>query len=437
MRTEVLNVWRTVCELNSKPTRRFFLPRSGIKEDYMKKILLVSCLCSPNILEYLFRTAPQKPALSVQKFHRLLAEGLAMHKESCCIETLSAIPVTPASHKRRIWRLPSEAVGNIGYNYAPTINLPIVKNILVSIGAFFKAISWVLRGGRKDKVLICDVLNVSASSAAMFAGKLTRTKVVAIVTDLPNLIVGGSRDSGLRRGIHNKLTSMLMSNYDGYILLTEQMNQVVNVRSKPHLVMEGLVDVNMAAAENLFENKSPETVIIYAGGIYEKYGVKKLIDAFMLLQGDDLRLHIYGPGEMAKDMPGYTKLDRRIVYYGIVPNKEVVEKEMEATLLINPRSSTEELAKYSFPSKNMEYMVSGTPLLTTPLPGMPQEYYPFVYVFNDETVEGFYQTLKTLLSKPKEELHEFGQQAKQFVLTCKGNNVQAKQILAFVEKISR
>jgi glycosyltransferase involved in cell wall biosynthesis len=399
-----------------------------------KKILYVSCLCSPNVLEYLFCTASHKPALSAQKFHRLLVEGFAMHKESCIVETLSVIPITSVSHKKRFWRLPSELVGNIKYNYIPTINLPVVKNMLVFIGAFFKAISWALRGGRKDKVVICDVLNVSISAAALLACKLTGTKAIAIVTDLPNLMVGCARDTGLRRGLHNKLTSMLMSNYDGYILLTEQMNQVVNIHSKPYLIMEGLVDINMAAADNLFEDKFPEKIVIYAGGIYEKYGVKKLVDAFMLLQGDDLRLHVYGPGEMAKDMPDYMKADKRIIYYGIVPNKEVVRKLSEATLLINPRSSVEELAKYSFPSKNMEYMVSGTPLLTTPLPGMPQEYYPFVYVFNDETVEGFQQTLKVLLATPKEELHEFGQRAKEFVLRYKNNRVQAERILCFFEE---
>jgi glycosyltransferase involved in cell wall biosynthesis len=399
----------------------------------MKKILYVSRLCSPNVMEYIFTTSVVKPGLPAQKFHRLLAEGFAMHKESCIVETLSTIPVTPASHKKRIWRLPPETVGNIKYNYAPMINWPIVKNLLVFIYAFLKAVLWSLRVGRKDKIVICDVLNVSISAAALLACKLTGAKAIAIVTDLPDLMIAGPGQAGFKRKIYNTLTSGLMFNYNGYILLTEQMNQVVNIHAKPYLIMEGLVDLNMAAADNLLENKASERILIYAGGIYEKYGVKKLVDAFMRLEGDDLRLHIYGPGEMAKDMPDYMKMDKRIVYYDIVSNKEVVEKEMEATLLINPRSSSEELAKYSFPSKNMEYMVSGTPLLTTPLPGMPREYNPYVYLFNDESVEGFYQTLKLLLMNPKEDMHEFGRLAKEFVLAHKSNVMQAKRVLSLFE----
>ncbi len=386
-------------------------------------------------MEYIFATSDVKPGLSAQKFHQLLAEGLALHKDDCCVQTLSAIPITPASHKRRFWWLPLETVDGIKYTYIPTINLPIIKNLFVFIAAFYKAIFWILCGGRKGKFAVCDILNVAVTAAALLACKLTGAKAVAIVTDLPGLMVGGIQHGGWKSGLYNMITSDLMFNYDGYILLTEQMNKVVNIRNKPYLIMEGLVDVNMAASDNRLENKAPEKIVIYAGGIYEKYGVKKLIDAFMRLKGDNLRLHIYGDGEMAKDMPEYMKQDKRVVYFGVVPNKEVVKKQLQATLLVNPRSSTEEFTKYSFPSKNMEYMASGTPILTTPLPGMPKEYYPFVYVFDDESVDGFEKTLRILLSKPKEELHEFGRQAKQFVLTYKDNRMQADRLLSLFDKI--
>lgn len=396
----------------------------------MIDILYISCLCSSSVLEYIFKTASNKPAVCVQKFHKLLAEGFGGLEEHCIIQTLSAIPVTSASHNRRLWRIPSQQEAGVIYNYITTINFPVFKNIVVFISAFCKSVFWALKGGRKNKIAVCDILNVSISAAAMLACKLTGVKVAAIVTDLPNLMVGGFRQDGLKRRLYNKLTSILMQNYDGYIFLTEQMNQVVNIRRKPYIIMEGLVDVNMAAADNCLENKLPEKILIYAGALFEKYGVKKLIDAFMRVDDPAARLHIYGSGEMAKDMPDYIKKDNRIAYFGMVENQIVVQKQLEATLLVNPRPSDEEFTKYSFPSKNLEYMVSGTPILTTQLPGMPMEYNTFVYRFDDESVDGMACTLKTLLSRPKEELHEFGQRAKQFVLTHKANSMQAKRVLS-------
>ena len=398
-----------------------------------RKILYASRLCSPRIMEYVFTTSVIKPGQQAQKFHRLLAEGFVMHNDSCSVETLSTIPVTPTSHKRRIWRLSPETVDNIKYNYAPMINLPLAKNLMVFVYAFFKAFLWGLSGGRKDKVAICDVLNLSITSATLLACKATRIRAVAVVTDIPDLLVSGSQKCGFKRKLFSNLVSGFMTNCDGYILLTEQMNERVNVRRKPYVIMEGLVDKNMITIPNVLEKKAPERILSYTGGIYEKYGIKKLIEAFMRLDAKDARLHIYGPGPMAEEMPNYIKQDNRIVYFGIVENKVVIQTQLEATLLINPRPSTEELTKYSFPSKNMEYMVSGTPVVTTPLPGMPKEYNPYVYLFDDESVDGIYQTLKNLLAKPKVELYEFGQRAKEFVLTYKSNLKQAERILDYLK----
>lgn len=401
----------------------------------IRNILYVSCLCSPSMLEYIFATASTKPGVSAQKFHRLLAEGLAAQPESCTVRTMSTIPVTHASHTRRFWWLKKERAGNLTYGYIPMINLPVIKNLMVFIGAFAKTVCWALRDGGAGKVVICDVLNLSVSAAAFCACRLTGIKTVAIVTDLPDLMITTADRSRLRRWVYNRLTSAFMLNYDGYVLLTEQMNNVVNVRSRPYLIMEGLVDSKMAVADNRLEDKAAEKTVMYAGGIYEKYGVKKLIEAFMLLKGDNLRLIICGPGEMAVDMGKYITQDPRVQYLGIIPNDEVVRRQIKANLLVNPRSSREELAMYSFPSKNMESMVSGTPLVTTPLPGMPEAYYPFVYIFDDESVDGFHRTLAGLLARPREELHDLGRKAREFVLAFKNNRVQAERVLSLLQSV--
>ena len=77
-------------------------------------------------------------------------------------------------------------------------------------------------------------------------------------------------------------------------------------------------------------------------------------------------------------------------------------------------------------------MASGTPLLTTKLPGMPKDYYPYVYFFEDESVEGMLGAFRTVLSKSDEELHSFGANAKAFVMEKKTNLVQAKKLIEFI-----
>jgi glycosyltransferase involved in cell wall biosynthesis len=114
-------------------------------------------------------------------------------------------------------------------------------------------------------------------------------------------------------------------------------------------------------------------------------------------------------------------------------NSQIVEKEQEATLLVNPRPTHEEFVKYSFPSKTMEYMASGTPVLTTILPGMPKEYHPYVFLLEDESAEGICRKLKEVMSLSDEDLFRKGSEARKFVLEQKNNVIQGKKILDMLE----
>ena len=82
----------------------------------------------------------------------------------------------------------------------------------------------------------------------------------------------------------------------------------------------------------------------------------------------------------------------------------------------------------------MEYMVSGTPVLTTVLPGMPKEYYPYVYLLEDESPEGIATQLCKILSYPMEERLNKGLSARTFVLKEKSNVQQSKRIIEFFQR---
>ena len=88
----------------------------------------------------------------------------------------------------------------------------------------------------------------------------------------------------------------------------------------------------------------------------------------MSLSDYDISLLIYGSEHYVDALNISVAKDSRIVFRGLATNEEVVESEQKSTLLVNPRPSVKDFTKYSFPSKNMEYMVSCIPLLTTHLP---------------------------------------------------------------------
>jgi glycosyltransferase involved in cell wall biosynthesis len=180
--------------------------------------------------------------------------------------------------------------------------------------------------------------------------------------------------------------------------------------------------------------KAHPKVLLYAGGIHREYGIAWLTEAFLSADMPGWELHIYGDGNYREALTQIAKTHSQVKYLGLCPNQEVVEAQRRATLLVNPRPTDAEFVKYSFPSKTMECMASGTPLLTTRLPGMPGEYAPYVYFFEEESKEGFTRSLRRFLSLPEEQYFAHGKEARAFVLNEKNNEKQAGKLLEFLRK---
>lgn len=393
----------------------------------MKNIFYVSSVCSEQKFASLFKECKVKPQQQAQKFHSLLVKGLEQLGHQ--VSVMSSLPINARSIDKFWIGLKKENEENVHYTYLPFTRLPLIKHLLIFILGFLTCLVWSLK--RKNKVLICDVLNISSSVSALIVAKLFRYKSVAIVTDLPGYMIQYSQQKGIKSHIlsmYAKVCNYLIKKYDMYLILTEQMNEIVNPMNKPYVVIEGMVDSRMIDIENDLDNKHGEKVILYAGALFEVYGVKKLLEAFMKTNHKDAQLWLFGSGELVDEIRRYEKLDNRIRYFGVVPNADVVMEERRATLLVNPRTTEEDFTKYSFPSKNMEYMVSGTPVLTTKLPGMPMEYNEFVYLIEDESEAGFRETFEKTLSLDKKELHAQGAKAKAFVMKNKNNILQASKL---------
>lgn len=219
-----------------------------------------------------------------------------------------------------------------------------------------------------------------------------------------------------------------------YVLLTEAMNDYIQNKEKPYVILEGHSDISMREKIPSPDKKAPVRTVFYAGGVSRQYGLADLAEGFLLADIPNTRLEIYGPGDYVKDLQQLAEKDPRVFYGGMLLNTEIVEKEQEAALLVNPRPTHEEFVKYSFPSKTMEYMASGTPVLTTRLPGMPKEYYPYVDFIEEESPAGIAAALKKVLSHSDEELFRKGIAARDFVLKGRNNVVQAKKLLTMLEQ---
>ena len=112
--------------------------------------------------------------------------------------------------------------------------------------------------------------------------------------------------------------------------------------------------------------------------------------------------------------------------------EEVLCALKRAHLIVINKPTADDYSNYSFSSKILECMVSGTPVLTTRVGGMPEEYYPYFYFIDDETPQGIAKVIEDVLVLSKEALAEKGRAAKQFAIAEKNYLSQTKDILDFL-----
>ena len=391
------------------------------------KLLYISALSSSRMINEIYKSSGNNPGFAVQKFSRLLVKGLTINGAD--VIALSNPPI-PAGQKRMVF-FGKETEDGVQYKYIPFLNISVLKHLCLFFYAFVYVLFWGCRN-KREKAIVCDVLSVSVCMGALLASTINRVRSVGVVTDIYGLMVGNAKGS-LISNLACFLNNFYVSSFDRYVLLTSQMNERVNPKRKPHIVMEALCDLSMAKHDVQKEDKSSPREVLYAGGIHERYGLKMLAESFVEANVPDARLVYYGSGPYVEEYKKLCAAHPNLEYRGVAPNEEIVAEELKATLLINPRPTTEEFTIYSFPSKNMEYMASGTPLLTTKLPGMPEDYYPYVYLFEEESIQGYAYALRKVLSQSSDMLYAKGVQAKKFVLQNKNYIVQAQRVLGLLK----
>ena len=303
------------------------------------------------------------------------------------------------------------------------LNIPIVKHIF-----------------RKNAIKRCVVKNVDLQSTEVAFGYSMSTPIVdnllyikelnpavktcLIVPDLPEFMnVGGKKRLlfGILKRIDTKKLYKKIKGIDYFVVISKYMPEKLGVNKNRCVVVEGIADINGAnTAKTVTDVKN----IVYTGAISPKYGIDTLVGSFSALKDENIKLTLAGSGNR-EYIQNAQKNDNRIDYLGTVSNETARELHRAAYLLVNPRNSGDEYTKYSFPSKILEYMLSGTPVVTMALKGIPEEYYEHLIIVENSLEE----TFKSALSLDAEELALKGKNAMEFVKREKNAFAQTKKII--------
>lgn len=312
----------------------------------------------------------------------------------------------------------------------PFINLPIINYLTAAISIFSALVCGLWRNRASRCIVVVYNVFSPFSLPVLAASKLFGCKSVAIIADLPFDLYDFKGWKGIFHRIDFFIQTRIISMFSGVIALTPKIIEDFSPLL-PSIIIEGGIDTNVKKTAPVSHIKSEHLICLYCGALNEINGISLLLESFALISNSDFRLWIFGEGPLSTIVKDAAALDKRIVYWGKISNDQVMTYQREATVLINPRPSSNKITYYTFPSKLLEYMLSGRPVISTRLSGIPKDYYDHLIFLEKETAEDLAELIKEVCLGEAYDIDTIGSKAKEFIESTKTWEHQSKLIYDF------
>ncbi len=324
---------------------------------------------------------------------------------------------------------------NIGF-----LNFRGVRYIAQSKGIYKELKAYLKRNSLEQIVVFVYTMSYAQMKAVHKLKKQGyKFHVSLIVPDVPSILA----KYGTRKGIYSRISSWYNLKHieqytmamDSFVLLSEPMCELVKVGERPYCIVDGMFSEGCDLKEAQMEGSKTVKTVVYTGSLHKEYGICDLLSAFQKIEKENYRLIIAGNGNAIDEVKKATEYDSRISYVGSLTHMQACALQREATVLVNPRSVVGIDAKYSFPSKTIEYMLSGKPVLMNRLPGMDKVYENYLFTPQKCGCEGFTDAIQYVCELSDAQRNEFAMKARQFIIDNKSNKKQMEVVLGMIKEI--
>lgn len=360
------------------------------------KIIYLTTAMLPKDYENLLKFTKTMPNPSNQNFHSRMIELLSTNFS---VKVISQRPINASNSD--IKNLTYEVSDN--HFYPGFSTRKIKRNIELFVNS--KEIIKTLRPYLGDFIFF-DMLNLNLMYLVKYIKKNFHTKVIGIITDNP-----ANLSNVERKYVNNVLKSSSLC--DGFITLTEDLNELVNPDGKkPYTVVNGVITNKEIV--NRPDKEINKPYVYFSGALYERYGIRDLVNA-VVKEKNDYSLVLSGHGEMSDELSKLSAVHPRVIFLGPIKPSTSLLLASKSLININPRKFDELLDKYSVPSKVIEYASLPVPLITTKTSILEDSYQGMLHPVEDNedsirlqintilnNYEVFKQQAKILAEKTKE-----------------------------------
>lgn len=403
------------------------------------KEILVLCGCFPKEYEgeYLKNTIGLAQ-IAADRLQKNIINGI------CEIEGVTPYVVTapfvgyyPNGYKRLFVNSHEYKSENIKYKI---VGFPTVKGLetyIKSIRLSRIIVRWCKESSDNRNIIIYSHYAGFMRALGKAKKKFPDINACCVITDMPELsaiqhksFVGKCKSLPSKIMFHTTYKNIPYVN--SFALLSKHMATELSLPEERFCVVECMCDPALAnsSEKNSFLDKrnKDDVYFAYTGTLDKQYGIKELLEAFISI--DDPRFHLWicGDGNGKEDVQNLMESDSRIEYFGCLEHRDVIDLQHAVDILINPRSAEGKFTKYSFPSKTIEYMLAGKPVIAYKLMGIPDEYDDYLlYIEKGKT--GLVDCIEKYGNTSKEDLMKIGEKNRLFAENSKNYVIQTDKVL--------
>ncbi len=327
------------------------------------------------------------------------------------VEAVSILPLASFPRGRQLWSKKRliRVVGNINSFAVAFVNIPVIKQLHQTIQVLIHSLIVARKG---DVVLTFNAFPQIGIPALC----LKFLKGITFVPFLADLPIESLENKGfihrVLRFFFDKLTSLSILFSDRVVVLNKMAAEIF-APGKDFLCIEGGCgdeDINRYCALSKKRKN-----IVYTGALTAYSGIRELVAAMAYVEDEECFLEIYGSGPLEEEVLLKARTQKNVVFLGVKSHREILEIQSNAYLLINTRPVDDPISKVTFPSKIFEYMLSGTPVLTTRLTGFNRQFDDKVYFVDGVSPEEIALGIKNVLTKDLSELRSTAFRAFKFI----------------------
>lgn len=321
---------------------------------------------------------------------------------------------------------------SIEIHMLPVFNLKIIKNIIWAYYCKKFIRRWAKENeGEPLDVLVYNIYTPSLSSLYRVC-KGVGAKLHCILYDLgvPPKRLGLPLLTMMAYKKGEKIAKKYVPLIDGRIVINESIVSHY-APGKDYILVDG--GINEQVINNLFplrESKDECYTLVLAGMLWDQNGTKLVLDMMAAHLDMNVKVYLAGKGIDVPLIEEAAKKDSRIVYTGMLTMEELFKLYEKADILLNLR--IEEEVDFHFPSKLLEYMVTGKHVISTPIAHAERDYGEFLSVLHSATPDELAHLIENIMSKGKKTLYEKGLQARKFMLEKRTWEARTKEIMEYI-----